>query len=136
MGHPRGGRNSKRPAGWNRAGNPLILLLPAGQGSAYRGAAPVRPVRPDAEGLSAAKGEASDRGRTALAQRALTPWTPRRATRKQPLSSEAALFKQRNRIERRFDRLKDWRRRATRSDRRAHTFFSARCLAATLLCWV
>ena len=32
-----------------------------------------------------------------------------------------------------FGRLKDWRRIATRYDRCAHTFFSAICIAATVI---
>ena len=32
-----------------------------------------------------------------------------------------------------FDRIKDWRRIAMRYDRCAHTFFSALCLAASLI---
>ena len=33
-------------------------------------------------------------------------------------------------------RLKDWRRVATRYDRCAHTFFSAICIAATVIFWL
>ena len=35
-----------------------------------------------------------------------------------------------------FGRLKDWRRTATRYDRCAHTFFSATCIAATVIFWL
>ena len=114
----------------------MILLLTAGQVSDYRGAATVLPALPDAEVLLADKGYDSDRFRTALAQRAITPCIPGRTNRKQPISSDAELYKQRNRIERMFGRLKDWRRIATRYDRCAHTFFSAICLAATVIFWL
>lgn len=114
----------------------MILLLTAGPVSDYRGAATVLPVLPDAEVLIADKGYDSDRFRTALAQRAITPCIPGRANRKQPVSYDAELYKQRNRIERMFGRLKDWRRIATRYDRCAHTFFSAICLAATVIFWL
>ena len=82
-------------------------------------------ARPAAEVLSADQGDDRDWFRSALAQRAITPCIPGRANRKQPVSSEAALSKQRNRSERRCGRLKDWRRIATHSDRCAQTFFSA-----------
>ena len=39
-------------------------------------------------------------------------------------------------IERLFGRLKDWRRIAIRYDRCAHTFYSAICLAATVIFWL
>ena len=42
----------------------------------------------------------------------------------------------RNRIERMFGRLKDWRRIATRRDRCAHTFMSATWIAATVTFWL
>ena len=48
---------------------------------------------------------------------------------------DAERYKQRNRIERMFGRLKDWRRIATRYDRCAHTFMSAICIAATVIFW-
>ena len=131
-----GGLTSKLHAVCNRDGKPLILLLTAGQVSDYRGAATVLPVLPDAEVLIADKGYDSDRFRTALAQRAITPCIPGRANRKQPVSYDAELYKQRNRIERMFGRLKDWRRIATRYDRCAHTFFSAICLVATVIFWL
>jgi len=35
-----------------------------------------------------------------------------------------------------FGRLKDWRRIAVRYDRSAHTFFSAICVAATIIFWL
>ena len=46
-----------------------------------------------------------------------------------------ALYKQRHKIENMFSRLKDWRRIATRYDRCAHTYFSAICIAATVIFW-
>ena len=46
---------------------------------------------------------------------------------------DKALYKQRHKIENMFAKLKDWRRIATRYDRCAHTFFSAICIAATVV---
>ena len=50
-----------------------------------------------------------------------------------PIAYDKVLYRQRHRIENMFGRLKDWRRIATRYDRCAHTFFSAICIAATVL---
>ncbi len=61
---------------------------------------------------------------------------PGRANRKEPIVHDRELYKSRNFIERLFGRLKDWRRIATRHDRCAHTFFSAICLAATVIFWL
>jgi transposase len=35
-----------------------------------------------------------------------------------------------------FAKLKDWRRISMRCDRCAHTFFSAICIAATVIFWL
>ena len=114
----------------------MLLLLTAGQGNDYRGAATLLPPLPATDLLIAAKGYESNRLRHALASRTFTPCIPGRANRKQPIKSDVALYKQRHLLERLFGRLKDWRRIATRSDRCAHTFFSAICLAATVLFWL
>ncbi len=39
-------------------------------------------------------------------------------------------------VENLFAKLKDWRHIATRCDRCAHTFFSAICIAATVIFWL
>ena len=114
----------------------MILLLTEGQVSDYRGVATVLPVLPDADTLIGDKGYDSDRFRGALARRGITPCIPGRASRKKPVAYDTELYKQRNLIERMFGRLKDWRRIATRYDRCAHTFFSAICIAATVIFWL
>ena len=91
---------------------------------------------PATDHLIADKGYDSTRLRHALANRAITPCIPGRANRHQPIKYDAALYKHRNLIERMFGRLKDWRRIATRYDRCADTFFSAICLAATVIFWL
>jgi putative transposase len=106
----------------------LILLLTEGQVSDYRGAATVLPDLPEADRLIADKGYDSDWFREALTELEITPCIPGRANRKAPVPYDANLYKQRNRIEPMFGRLKDWRRIATRYDRCAHTFMSAICI--------
>jgi transposase len=114
----------------------LILLLTEGQVSDYRGAATVLPALPDAEVLIADKGYDSDWFREALIDLEIAPCIPGRKNRKTPILHDADIYKQRNRIERMFGRLKDWRRIATRYDRCAHTFMSAICIAATVIFWL
>src|SRR3954452_15700585 len=136
IGRSRGGLNSKLHAVCDGEGKPLILLLTEGQVSDYRGAATVLPNLPEADRLIADKGYDSDWFRQALTQLDITPCIPGRANRKAPIPYDPDLYKQRNRIERMFGRLKDWRRIATRYDRCAHTFMSAICIAATVIFWL
>jgi len=70
-----------------------------------------------------------------LTERGCEPVIPPNPTRKNPHSFDTAAYKLRNRIERMFCRLKDFRRIATRYDKRADTFLSAVFIAATLAWW-
>jgi transposase len=112
------------------------LLLTQGQVSDYRGAATALPALPEVGILIADKGYDSDRFREALADLEITPCIPGRKNRRAPIPYDPVLYKQRNRIERMFARLKDWRRIAMRYDRCAHTFMSAICIAATVIFWL
>ena len=114
----------------------MILLLTEGEVSDYRGAATVLPALPDAKIMIADRGYDSDWFRQALTHLKITPCIPGRANRKAPIPYDIDLYRQRNRIERMFGRLKDWRRIATRYDRCAHTFMSAICIAATVIFWL
>jgi len=49
---------------------------------------------------------------------------------------EERIYRLRHEVENLFAKLKDWRRIATRYDRCAHTFFSAICIAATVIFWL
>ena len=58
---------------------------------------------------------------------------PSKASRKVVIPHDALAYKLRNRIERCFNKLKHFRRLATRYDRRARHFLAFLCLAATML---
>jgi IS4 transposase len=60
----------------------------------------------------------------------------RRSNRKQPYSFSKRLYKLRWRIESAFNRLKDFRRIATRYDRLARNYLASVCLAAALVWWI
>lgn len=60
---------------------------------------------------------------------------PSTLSRRKPIPYDTKLYKARNLIERMFCRLKDFRRIATRYDKRADTFLSAICLAAAVAWW-
>ena len=61
---------------------------------------------------------------------------PNRSNRKQPFSFNKRLYKLRWRIESAFNRLKDFRRIATRYDRLARNYLASVCLAAALVWWI
>jgi len=111
-------------------------LLTEGQMSDHRGAAMIFPVLPDAGDLIGDKGYDSDAFRAALVGRGIVPCIPPRAKRKFPASYCKITYKQRHKVENMFAKLKDWRRISTRYDRCAHTFFSAICIAATVIFWI
>ena len=77
--------------------------------------------RPDADTPIVDKGYDGDRFRQAPAERRIEACILDRSNRKTPVAYDAELYKQRNRMERMFSRLKDWQSIATRYDRCAHT---------------
>jgi transposase len=74
--------------------------------------------------------------RNALAERGIVACIPSKTNRKIPIYHDRALYRQSHKVENMFGRLKDWRRIHTRYDRCAHTFFSAICIAATVIFWI
>jgi len=60
---------------------------------------------------------------------------PNRSNRKQPFSFSKRLYKLRWRIEAAFNRLKDFRRIATRY-RLARNYLASVCLVAALVWWI
>ncbi len=60
---------------------------------------------------------------------------PSTKSRKVPIPYDEEAYKDRNRIERAFCRLKDWRRIATRYDKLAINFASAVAIAAIVIWW-
>ena len=109
------------------------MLLTAGQVSDYKGAAALLPDLPQAKKLLADRGYDADWFRQALIQRGIVPCIPPRRNRKTLLPYDKTDYKKRHLIENMFAKLKDWRRIATRYDRCAHTFFSAICIAASVI---
>ena len=68
--------------------------------------------------------------REKLDERGTKPVIPNRCNRKQPFSFSKRLYKLRWRIETAFNRLKDFRRIATRYDKLARNYLASVCLAA------
>ena len=70
-----------------------------------------------------------------LAERACQPVIPPNPTRKHPAAYDHVAYKARNLIERMFCRLKDFRRLATRYDKRVDIYLSSVFLAAACTWW-
>ena len=82
------------------------------------------------------KGYDSTELREELDECGTKPVIPNRSNRKQPFSFNKRLYRLRWRIENAFNRLKDFRRIATRYDRLARNYLASVCLAAALVWWI
>lgn len=111
----------------------MQLLLTTGPTSDYTGARCLLPSLSQANQLIADRGYDADWFIAALKNQWVTPCIPPRKNRTTRRRYSKTLYKQRHTIEIMFGRIKDWRRIAMRYDRCAHTFFSAICLAATVI---
>ena len=74
--------------------------------------------------------------RDKLGERGTKPVIPNHPTRKQLFSFNKRLYKLRWRIEGAFNRVKDFRRVATRYDKLARNYLASVCLAAALVWWL
>jgi transposase len=112
------------------------MLLSEGQMSDYKGAALIVDALPKATVMLGDKGYDADWFRAALTARGIAACIPSKANRKLSIPYDAALYRQRHKIENLFGKLKDWRRIHTRYDRCAHTFMSAISIAAAVIFWL
>jgi transposase len=109
------------------------MLLSEAQMSDYTGARLMVDALPPAQHLLADRGYDADWFREALRDKGIEPCIPPRKSRKRSIKYDTVLYRQRHKVENMFSKLKDWRRIATRYDRCAHTFFSAICIAASVI---
>ena len=91
---------------------------------------------PKVDWLLGDRGYDADWFREALQDKGIRACIPGRKQRKTPVKYDKRRYKQRNRIEIMFGRLKDWRRVATRYDRCPKLFLSASALEATVIYWL
>lgn len=91
---------------------------------------------PPAQKLLADKAYDCERLRTFLAERGTTPVIPNKCNRLKPFPFRKKTYRQRNKIERMFCRIKDARRIATRYDKLANSFLSSVCLMAAVYFWL
>ena len=85
--------------------------------------------------LLADRGYDANHLRRFLADQQAEAVIPSTTSRRQPIPYDTVAYRDRNRIERMWCRLKDWRRIATRYDKLARNFLSSAYLAAIFSCW-
>jgi transposase len=132
MGKSRGGLSTKIHAAVDALGNPVRLLLTAGQTSEYTQAEAL------IEGFEAGyvladKGYDSDQFVFAIEKNQAIPVIPSKKNRKMPRDLDKTLYKERNLVERLFQKLKHFRRIATRYERLARNYQAMLSLVATVI---
>lgn len=86
--------------------------------------------------LLADRGYDADHLRRRLAERGAEAVIPSTTSRRAPIPYDTAAYKDRNRVERMWCRLKDFRRVATRYDKLARNYLSGVFLAAACAYWL
>jgi transposase len=132
MGRSRGGLTTKIHTLTDTQGRPLRFILTAGQTHDVTTAADLLADRNPA-GVIADKAYDSNALRELIAAAQAEPVIPSKSNRKIQIPHDAIAYKMRNRIERFFNKLKHFRRIATRYDRRASYFLAALHLASAMI---
>ena len=87
----------------------------------------------EGDAVIADKAYDSDAIRDTVKAAGMKPVIPSNRSRNTPIRHDKRLYRERNRIERCFNKLKHFRRLATRYDRRALHFLAFLCLAGSML---
>ena len=136
VGPSRGGRNTKIHALADAKGRLLPILLTGGEAHdcpvAERLICRVEPPKC----MLGDKAYDSAELREELDKQGTKPVIPNRSNRKEPFRFSKRLYKLRWRIEAAFNRLKDYRRIATRYDKLARNYLASVCLAEALVWWI
>jgi transposase len=136
VGRSRGGRNTKIHALADAKGRLIAILLTGGEAHDCPVAERLIDRVEEAERLLGDKAYDSAELREELERRGTKPVIPNRSNRKRPFRFSKRLYKLRWRIETAFNRLKDFRRIATRYDKLARNYLASVCLAAALVWWI
>jgi transposase len=132
MGKPRGGLSTKIHAAVDALGNPVRPLLTPGQASEYSQAeALIEGFSPEA--VLADKGYDSDAFVEVIQRSGAEVVIPSRKNRLKPRQLDRHLYKARNLVERFFQKLKQFRRIATRYERLARNYQSMLSLVSVVM---
>ena len=133
IGRSRGGPTTKIHALTDACGRAFVLS--PGNSADISAAPKLLSLLPPPKRLLADKGYDANSLRSRLAETATEAVIPSTRSRKTPIPYDKKAYRNRNRIERAFCRLKDWRRIATRYDKLANNFASAVAIAAAIIWW-
>ena len=116
LGRSRGGLSTKIHAATDALGNPVRLLFGPGQRNDITQAHDLIDGF-EAQAVIADKGYDADHLREAALANDAEPVIPPKSNRRTPIAYDKALYKERNLVERFFNKLKQFRRVATRYDK-------------------
>ena len=135
IGRSRGGPTTKIHALTDGCGRAVALLLTPGNCADISAAPSLLAARSAPKRLIADKGYDANSLRSSLKAQQTEAVIPSTTARKRPIPYDRQAYRQRNRIERAFCSLKDFRRIATRYDKLARNFLAAVEIAAVILWW-
>lgn len=133
LGRSRGGFSTKLHATCDSHGNPLRFILTPGQASDHTQAHALLADFQIKEAVLADKGYDSDALAKTITETGADCVIPPTKKRKQQREYDVHLYKERNQVERLFNKLKNFRRVATRYDKLDVAFLSFIHLAAIYL---
>jgi len=145
LGRSRGGFSTKLHVRTERSGKPLVLLLTAGERHEQSVFEPLMEVgalkRPGGRGrprqrpkrLVGDKGYSSRKVRRYLRRRSIGVTIPTKRNERPQRTFDRELYRERNKVERCINRLKQFRRVATRYEKLAVTFLAMVTIAAILI---
>ena len=113
----------------------MLLLSPGNINDISMAAALIQAAGPIRR-LLADRGYDADHLRQLLANQGAEAVIPSTASRRAPIPYDTLAYRDRNRVERMWCRLKDFRRVATRYDKLARNYLSSVLLAATCAYWL
>jgi transposase len=136
VGRSRGGRNTKIHALADAKGRLIAILLTGGETHDCPVAERLIRRVERAERMLGDKAYDSTELREELAERGTKSVIPNRSNRKLRFTFNKRLYRLRWRIEAGFNRLKDFRRIATRYDKLARNYLASVCLVAAIVWWI
>ena len=131
MGRSRGGLSTKVHMVTDAQGQPIRFILTGGQEADGPQAIPLL-TGIETEAVIADKGYESNGILAFIQEQAAEAVIPPKSNRKEPWDYDRALYRERNLIEQAFNKLKQWRRLATKSDRKSLYFLSVLHLVAAI----
>jgi transposase len=136
IGPTHGGRSTKIHIACDDAGRPWAIVVTPGNIPDVAVAQQCIDALPPTQELVADKGYDANALRDWLISRGTTPVIPPMRHRRIQFPYDYRVYTKRNVIERLFCRLKDWRRIATRYDRKLSTFLATITIASIVSCWI